>query len=89
VIVSPAPGAVVPIRNAMVMWVPDPTVEAWVVEIEHDTLGLNCTVTLPRGSDRFLIPNGFLVSEEEFELGVGAFNDGGNLLIVETTFVVE
>ncbi len=88
-IVSPGPGAVVPVRYAMVRWLPDPTVESRVVEIEHDGLGLNCTATLPRGTDRFLIPNGFLVEEEEFQLSVGAFIVCGNLLIVEKMFVVD
>jgi hypothetical protein len=87
-ILSPAAGGSVPASGAVVTWQADPDVEAWIVEVEHDELGLGMTVELPGEATSLALPDGFLVSGEEFELGLHAVNEPGNVIVTETTFNV-
>lgn len=89
VITSPAPGGSVPPNGALVTWQADPEVESWTVEVEHDDLGLSLNVELPGSVTSFSIPDGFLVSGEEFELGIAAAGEAGNVIVVETSFTVQ
>jgi hypothetical protein len=89
VILSPAAGGSVPASGAVVTWLADPDVEAWIVEVEQDELELGLTVELPGDATTLAIPDGFLVSGQEFELGVHAENGDGNVIVTETTFLVN
>ena len=87
-ILYPGEGEVVPASGAVVTWQADPGAAAWIVEIEHDELGLGMNVVVPGDVTTFAIPDGFLVSGEEFELGVHAANAEGNVIVSETSFPV-
>jgi hypothetical protein len=79
----------VPASGAVVTWLADPDVETWIVEVEQDELELGLTVVLPGDVTTLSIPDGFLVSGQEFELGVHAENGAGNVIVTETTFTVN
>ena len=89
VITHPLPGETIPVNGAVVTWQPDPTVASWVVEIEQDDLGISLSVLLPGHATSFAIPNDLLISGVEFELGLAAESELGNINVVETAFEVE
>jgi hypothetical protein len=89
VITAPGAGQTVPAKGAVVTWQADPAVESWTVEVEQDDLGISLNLVLPGGSTSFAFPDGLLVSGEEFELGIAATAENGNVLVVETSFQVR
>lgn len=83
VITFPAAGQSVPANGVVVTWLADPEVVSWTIELENDELGLALTVLLPGAATSFAIPDGFLLSGEEYQLGLWATGENGNVLVVE------
>jgi hypothetical protein len=80
----------VPVNGAVVMWAPDSEVDEWILEIENDELDRFLLVELPGSVTQFAIPDGFLVSGEEFGLELMAEgSDSDNLSAVEVDLSVQ
>ena len=80
----------VPVNGAVVMWAADSEVDEWILEIENDELDLFLLVELPGSATQFAIPDGFLVSGEEFGLELMAEGSASdNLSAVEVDLSVQ
>jgi hypothetical protein len=85
--VSPkANGSNVNVNDLKVVWAPVEGVAGYIVEIEQDELNVNITATLPATQPEFSVPDGFLRSGTEYQLGIGTVSDDGNISYVETSF---
>jgi hypothetical protein len=69
-----------------IAWASRDDVAAWIVEIEHDELDVNLTAKLSGSATSFRVPNGFLRPGMEYDLGLGAVAEGGNISYVEMSF---
>lgn len=59
---------------------------AYIVELEQDDLDVNLRARLPSSAHSFAVPNGFLQSGMEYQLGIGTVSTEGNVSFVETNF---
>jgi hypothetical protein len=82
----PPDGAVVPTDGVVVQWTPMPGAASYTVEIEQDELGFNLTCTVPAFVDSLRVPDGFLLGDTEYELGVAVTAGNGNVSVAESTF---
>ena len=78
--------AVVSADGLEIAWTPVEGVVAYIVEIEQDELEVSVTARLPASETRFSVPDGFLQSGTEYQLGLGTVGGDGNTSFVETTF---
>jgi hypothetical protein len=82
----PGEEEVVSAADPKISWGPRDDVAAWIVEIEQDELGVNLTAKLPGAATAFSVPQGFLRPGTEYDLGLGAVAEGGNISYIETSF---
>ena len=68
------------------MWSSTRILDACIIEIEQDELDVNITARLPGDVEEFAVPEGVLLSETEYQLGIGTVSNEGNISFVETTF---
>jgi hypothetical protein len=69
-----------------VRWTPVDAAEAYLVTVEQEDLELSVTARLARGSETFVVPEGFLRPGLEYQLAIGTVADDGNTSFVESTF---
>jgi hypothetical protein len=69
-----------------VTWRPVDGAVAYLVTVEQEDLELSVTARLPRGSETFTVPDGFLQPGLEYQLAIGTVADDGNASFVESTF---
>jgi len=82
----PADGASdVPTRGLVISWNAVEGASAYLLEVENDRGG-RLNTTLPAGATRFALPDGFLVADTEYQLGIGTVSAVGNVTVVEVTF---
>ena len=74
----------VSVKDMEIAWTSVKNPAAYILEIEQDELEVSITIKLPSSATRFAIPNGFLISGSEYDLGIGAVSDKGNISFVET-----
>lgn len=74
------------VKDLEIAWTSAKNPAACIVEIEQDKLEVSITVKLTGSATRFAVPNGFLFPGTEYQLGIGAVSDKGNISFVETTF---
>lgn len=67
-------------------WTPVDAAVAYLVTVEQEDLELSVTARLPRGSEIFTVPDGFLQPGLEYQLAIGTVADDGNASFVESTF---
>jgi hypothetical protein len=60
--------------------------KAYIIELEQDDLGVNLTLTVPSDILNFTIPQGFLVPDMEYQLGIGTLTEEGNFSVAEVNF---
>jgi hypothetical protein len=83
---APPDGALVPTDGVVVQWTLMPGAASYTVEIEQDELGFNLTCTVPAFVDSLQVPDGFLLGDTEYELGVAVSAANGNVSVAESTF---
>lgn len=77
----------IPVVGLVITWAPNASVASWLVELEREDDGVGKIVaTLPAGTSSFAVPQGFLVSGVEYQVGVRASNAEGNVNVSEFTF---
>lgn len=76
----------VDITNAIVSWSVAGDVSNVVIEIENDDLGVALTFQLPGSTTDITLPAYLLESGIEYDIGVGAHNTEGNLVVSECSF---
>ena len=76
----------VPASDLQITWSPVTDATAYMVYIEQDEMEVSLSATLPSTAKSFGVPNGFLIPETEYLLGIGAMAKSGNISFVETTF---
>lgn len=87
VITFPLDGATgVPTSGGAVGWTAGPDADSFFFELESDDAGVDLKANLAGGAASFGFPAGFLVRNTEFQVGVGARSENGNLTVVEHTF---
>jgi hypothetical protein len=73
-------------RNLKITWTPVKNVAAYIIYIEQDKLDVNITAKLPGSVTTFAVPDGFLLPNTKYQLGIGTVTEDGNVSYVETTF---
>jgi hypothetical protein len=73
-------------RNLELAWSATPDAAGYIVELEEQDSDTRMTVRLPASMTRFRVPDGFLQSGKEYQLGIGTVAAGGNISFVETSF---
>lgn len=87
-IVSPGEEATdVPLKNAVISWEAVAGISGYILELKQDDLGVNMTAKLPASSTSFSIPDGFLLPDGEYELGVATIGQNGNISFIEASFI--
>lgn len=87
VITFPLAGATgVPAGSGAVTWTAGPDAEGFFFELESDDAGVDLKANLLGSTTSFGFPAGFLIADTEFQVGVGARAENGNLTVVEHTF---
>jgi hypothetical protein len=73
-------------KDLEITWTPVRNLAAYIIEIEQDELDVKITAKLPGSVTTFAVPDGFLLPDTEYQLGIGTVTDEGNVSFVETTF---
>jgi hypothetical protein len=90
-VTSPASGATgVPLTGVTVTWTPSPGVTRYIVEVEEDDVETNSLVVdVPGSSTSFSIPDGWLLPDTTYQIGVGAVGPTGNVTFYDHLFTTE
>ncbi len=76
----------VALKNLEITWTPVKNVAAYMIYIEQDELEVELTARLPGTVAKFAVPEGFLLPETQYTLGIGTVTEEGNVSFVETWF---
>jgi hypothetical protein len=76
----------VTVKNSVITWAPVKNVTAYIVYIEQDELQVEFTARLPGTVPKFAVPDGFLLPDTQYTLGIGTVTEEGNTSFVETWF---
>jgi hypothetical protein len=76
----------VSIKNLEISWTPVKNVAAYIIYLEQDESDINITATLRGTANTFAVPDGFLLPDTEYTLGIGTVTSEGNTSLIETTF---
>jgi hypothetical protein len=79
----------VSVAEALLSWTVAGDADGIVVEIENDDLGIALTFELPGDAMQINLPAYLLEAGEEYDIGVGATNEQGNLVVSECSFSAE
>lgn len=86
-IAYPREGATgVPTSGAAALWSAGPEAESFFLELENDDLEVDLKSNMPSAIESFGFPEGWLIPDTEYQLGIGARSDTGNLTVVEINF---
>jgi hypothetical protein len=85
-VLVPAAGATVPAAGLLIQWEPVAGVSGYFLELEQEDLELELAVNLPATATSFSPPAGWLLSGEEYVLGIGTLGPTGNRTFIETVF---
>ncbi len=73
-------------RDLDITWTPVKNLAFYIIEIEQEEQNAIITAKLPAPASTFSVPNGFLLPDTEYKLGIGTVTEEGNLSFVETEF---
>jgi hypothetical protein len=73
-------------RDLEITWVPVSDAVAYILELEQEGTQTSLTARLPQSMTRFSVPDGFLQSGKEYQLGIGTVSTAGNISFIETSF---
>jgi hypothetical protein len=76
----------VSVKNLEITWAPVKNLAAYIIYIEQDELEVELTARLPGSEAKFLVPQGFLLPDTQYTLGIGTVTEEGNVSYVETWF---
>lgn len=76
----------VPTSGAGAAWTAGADAENFFLELEQDDLGVDVHSNLPEGATSFGFPEGWLIGDTEYQLGVATRGENGNLTVVEIHF---
>lgn len=79
----------VAVNDLEISWAPVNKAVAYILYIEQDQLEVELTVRLPGTAKAFVVPDGFLLPNTEYMLGLGSVASNGNTSFVETSFTTE
>jgi hypothetical protein len=82
----PANAQGVSTKNLEITSTPVKNLAAYIVYIEQDAQNVSITARLSGPIASFVVPDGFLFSGTEYQLGIGTVGDNGNISFIETTF---
>jgi hypothetical protein len=71
-------------KNVLIKWSAVKDVEGYMLELEGGES--NIKVKLPASATSFAVPDGFMVSGEDYQLGIGTISAAGNISYVEMEF---
>lgn len=74
------------VRESKLSWSQVGDVAYYILEVEQDELKMNLTAFLPAATTFFILPDGLLLTSEEYELAIGTVSDEGNISFFETSF---
>ncbi|MGH7494257.1 MAG: hypothetical protein ACREOO_17945 [bacterium] len=77
----------VSVKNLEITWTPVKNLAAYIIYIEQDELEVELTARLPGSEAKFLVPEGFLLPDTQYTLGIGTVTQDGNASYVETWFI--
>lgn len=69
-----------------ISWTAVKDMDAYIVYIEQEELNVSLSVRLPGNATKFTVPDGFLLPDMEYQLGIGTVTKDGNTSFVETSF---
>lgn len=67
-------------------WAPVKGVLGYALELSHEESNASIEVKLPASATSFAVPEGFLVSGQTYQLGIGTVSADGNVSYIETEF---
>ncbi len=76
----------VPVTGQIITWAPVAGASGYFLELENADTEAALKVDLPAGATSFAIPNGLLLPNTEYELGIGAIGATGNRVFTEISF---
>lgn len=79
-------GVGVPTSGAAATWTAGPDAASFFLELDQDDLGVDLKTNLPGGMSLFGFPEAWLAPGTEYQLGIAARADNGNLTVKEINF---
>ncbi len=73
-------------KNLTIKWAPVKGVAGYALELSHEESNAGIEVRLPASATSFAVPDGFLVSGQTYQLGIGTVSADGNVSYIETEF---
>ncbi len=88
VIMSPAAESEVPAGALRIEWSTVPGLRKVVIELENESFDPEqvLSVELPADATSFDVPAAFMQPGSEYQVGVAAVGENGNITVVETVF---
>jgi hypothetical protein len=77
------------VRGSKLSWSQVEDVAYYILEVEQDELKMNLTAFLPAATTSFILPDGLLLTGEEYELAIGTVSEEGNISFIETSFTTS
>ena len=87
-IINPVQGEVVGADALTIQWSAVSGIVEYIVEFENESVDpeQTLTVNLPASTTSFDVPEALLVPGADYQVGVAAVGDNGNITVTETTF---
>lgn len=73
-------------RDLEISWRRVKNLAAHIFYIEQDELDQNINAKLSGSDDRFKVPDGFLLPNTEYKMGIGTVSESGNISYIEASF---
>jgi hypothetical protein len=74
-------------KGLKMTWTAVKNLAAYIISIEQEELEASLTARLPGSVTTFAVPEGFLLPDTQYTLGLGTVSDEGNVSFVETWFI--
>jgi hypothetical protein len=87
-LIAPPDEGVVPAGGVTIQWTPVANAVQYILELENESADpeQSLTFNLPPSATSFEVPANLVVADAEYQVGIGAVNEFGNIVFVETTF---
>jgi hypothetical protein len=73
-------------NDLAITWAPVQNLAAYIITIEQEEMNVSLEARLPGSATQFTLPDGFLLPETEYQLGIGTVTAEGNTSFIETSF---
>jgi hypothetical protein len=87
-IVSPAHETVIAPGALTIAWSAVPDAAQYIVELENESANpeQSLSFTVGRETTSFVVPAALILADSDYQVGIGAVHENGNVVFVETTF---